>query len=412
MSPRTLLGVALALVGCSSKSPNTDDASPTIDAVAGHQPDSPPGTPDASGPDANLDCPTPGVLPQMKAQLIIDTGLAKPMYVAQPPGSTDLYVVEKGGRIRILRNGALLATDFLTVPDINIPSSTSEGGLLSIAFHPNYASNGRFFIYGTVTGNTAAVREYHRSANPDVATPTPVATLITQPNGGDANVGSTILFGPDGYLWVGTGDGANPPDAADLHSRRGKILRVDVDHPLTPPPGNMTGDVDPFIWDTGMRNPYRMSFDRQTHELYIADAGDTRLEEVDIEPPGSGKRDYAWPRWEGNVCHDGSQTCGAAGALPQYTRPHQVDYSVIIGGSVYRGAAMPCLRGYYVFGILGTSGHILTWRWNGQAIVGEQDLTNTLGFDATWIVGVNEDAAGELYLVLLNPGAIYKLVPG
>src|SRR5207247_150712 len=125
--------------------------------------------------DADPACLTPGVLPAMKAQTIVGAGLTEPLWVAQPPGSTDLYIVEKAGHIKILRSGSLLATDFLVISDINIPSAQAEGGLLSMAFHPDYAQNGRFFIYATVTGaDQAVVREYARSANPDVATPTPV----------------------------------------------------------------------------------------------------------------------------------------------------------------------------------------------------------------------------------------------
>jgi glucose/arabinose dehydrogenase len=361
--------------------------------------------------DGDPSCATPGVLPALKAQSMISSGLTKPIYVAQPPGSTDLYIVEEAGHIKILRNGALLPTNFLDIPDTQLPPD-GEGGLLSIAFHPDYATNGRFFTYATVTeNNLAVVREYSRSANPDIATPTPVGDLISQPNDGNANMGGTILFGPDHYMWISAGDGGNAPESADLTSRRGKLLRIDVDQPTVAPPGNLGTPADPFIWDYGLRNPFRMSFDRKTGELYIGDAGNDKFEEVDIEQPNMGNKDYGWPRMEGDVCEDGSNSCMQATAtLPQYVRAHQVAYSVIIGGSVYRGGAMPCLRGHYIYAIFGTEGHILTWQWDGTTVSPEVDLTDMLNIDLD-VVGVNEDQAGELYLVTLG-GKVYKLVPG
>jgi len=303
------------------------------------------GTPIA---DADPSCHT-GQLPAMKAQLVAQS-FTQPLYIAQPAGSTDVYVVEKQGKIKIVRN-------------------------------------------------------------PDVATATPVQTLIAYDEDGNNNVGGTVVFGADGYLYISTGDGSNAPEAQDLTSRRGKILRVDVDAPATAPPGNLTtSGADPFIWDYGLRNPFRMAFDRQTHELFIGDAGDALQEEVDIEPAGSGKHNYGWSIVEGNVCHDGTTTCDKTGTtLPQYTRPHQADYSALIGGSMYRGAALPCLKGTYIFAIYGTEAHILSWSWTGTAITNEKDLTNTFNVDPD-VVSINEDASGELYLVTLG-GNLYKIVP-
>ncbi|CAN5445281.1 hypothetical protein BH11MYX1_BH11MYX1_43480 [soil metagenome] len=305
----------------------------------------------------------------------------------------------------------MLPTPFLSINDLQIPSTSAEGGLLSIAFHPSYATNGRFFTFVTVTGSRAVVREYARSANPDVATATPVREIIGWGEDGNNNVGGTVVFGADGYLYVSAGDGANAPEAMDLTSRRGKILRVDVDAPATAPPGNVTtSGADPFIWDYGLRNPYRMAFDRQTHELLIGDAGDAQQEEVDIEPAGTGKHDYGWPVVEGTVCHDGSATCSKTGTtLPQYTRAHQSSFSALIGGSIYRGSALPCLKGTYIFAIYGSESHVLSWAWTGSAIVDEHDLTATFNVDPD-VISINEDAVGELYLVTLG-GNVYKIVP-
>lgn len=400
---RSLLVLAL-LIGCGGNDANNDHVNPNGDGGGGDG--------DGKTIDADPTCATPGVIPAMKT-MPIATGLDRPVWIAQPTGSTDLYVVLKTGHIRIIRNGNVLPTAFLDVPDINIPGPNAEGGLLSMAFHPDYATNGRFFIYGTVTqGQAAAVREYHRSANPDVATAQVVATLITQPNNGDANIGGTIAFGPDGKLWVSAGDGGNAPEGQDLTSRRGKILRVDVDAPATAPSGNLAGG-DPFVYDYGLRNPYRVAFDRQTKELYIADAGDAHMEEVDIEPMGQGNKNYGWPTMEGTLCTAGGTTCNAGGTftLPKYTRDHQIDFSVIIGGAVYRGGALPCLHGRYIFGIYGTNGHLLSWVWNGTAISSEQELSNMFSnVDFSSIDSINEDAAGELYITTLD-GNVYKIVP-
>jgi glucose/arabinose dehydrogenase len=399
---RSLL-VVMALFGCGGNGQNNDHVNPGDDGG---------GDGDGKPIDADPTCATPGVIPAMKAQLVASS-LDRPVWVAQPAGSTDLYVVLKTGHIRIVRNGTVLPTAFLDIADINIPGPNAEGGLLSMAFHPDYAANGRFFIYANVTQDSAAaVREYHRSANPDVATAQPVATLITQPNNGDANVGGTIAFGPDHALWVSTGDGGNAPEGQDPSSRRGKLLRIDVDHPTTPPSGNLTGG-DPFVYDDGLRNPYRISFDRQTHELYLADAGNDKQEEVNIEPMGQGNKNYGWPTMEGMLCVDGTTTCNPGGALtlPKYTRPHQIDFSVIIGGAVYRGGALPCLHGRYIFGIYGTSGHLLSWVWNGSAITSETELSSMFGnVDFSTIDSINEDDAGELYLSTLD-GSVYKIVP-
>ncbi len=166
------------------------------------------------------------------------------------------------------------------------------------------------------------------------------------------------------------------------------------------------------MWAYGLRTPFRTSFDSKTHAFYIGDAAEDRFEEINIEPPMIGGRDYGWPRREGAVCHDGTTTCGATGTLPAFARAHETGYSVIVGGRVYRGAAMPCLRGNYIYGLFGTTGHIFTWTWNGSATSAEVDLTDILMVDpSNNIVGFPEDEAGEIYLVMMGSGIVYKIVP-
>jgi glucose/arabinose dehydrogenase len=356
--------------------------------------------------DADPACANPGSIPALHAQQVV-AGLTQPLYVTQPPGSTDLYVVEKGGTIKIVRGGSILPTPFLTVTDIAV--LPDEGGLLSVAFAPDYVTSGRFFVYLTLSGpNRSAVREYKRSTgNPDVATATPVVELVSETSSG-YDIGGTLAFGPDGKLYVGIGDAANPPDAQNLSSRHGKILRVDVDTPGTAPAGNLAGG-DPFVWDYGLRNPFRFSFDRQTGDLYIGDAGDDDYEEIDVEPPATGHRNYGWDVMEGKHCNEGT-SCTTTGTQPTYERAHDAGYSVLIGGNVYRGAAMPCLRGRYIFGAFGI-GHVFSWVLDGGVVTSESELTDMIAVDVTNLTGFGEDQAGELYFVTMD-GKLYAIVAG
>ncbi len=374
---------------------------------------------DGSTGDADLSCAGVSMtVPTLHGATVV-TGLDQPLYVTQPPGSTDLYVVEKPGKVVIVRSGAIVATPFLDVSaDVEILDASSEGGLLGLAFDPAYATNGRFFVYlslkpdATVAYDRMAVREYHRSAsNPDVADPTVVAEIINIAIGGHENeLGGTVLWGPDGKLWIGPGDAFQgpPSPAQDLTSRLGKMLRVDPDNPATAPSDNLGGSADPYVWDYGLRNPYRFSFDRATHQLYIADAGDTLQEEVDVEAPAVGHQDYGWDRMEGTVCHTTSP-CPPPGTLPVYTRPHEASFSVIIGGNVYRGSALPALRGRYIFAIYELAGSILSFVYCGGQVMSQTDLTGSFA-DTAYITGFGEDSAGELYYTT-GGGALYQIVP-
>jgi glucose/arabinose dehydrogenase len=400
---RTLL-LAVLVVGCGG-----DNKKQPVDGISGDD-----GTMLDTGSNADADLSCAGVsttVPALHAQAVV-TGLNQPLYVAQPPGSTDLYVVEKPGTIHIVRAGAVVPTAFLDVTaDVNIPSSSSEGGLLGLAFAPNYTASGRFFVYLSLkTPDRMAVREYHRStANADLADPTVVAEPIAIPNGGYNELGGTVLYGPDGKLWIGTGDaGQTPSPSPDTTSRLGKMLRVDPDNPTVAPTDNLGGSADPYVWDYGLRNPYRFSFDRATHQLYIGDAGDTLQEEVDVEAPAMGHLDYGWDRMEGTVCHTTSP-CDPPGTLPVYTRPHEASFSVLIGGNVYRGAALPQLRGRYIFAIYALAGSVLSFVYCGGQVMSQVDMTSSFA-DTAYITGFGEDNAGELYYTT-GGGALYQIVP-
>lgn len=412
------LSIVLGLAACGGGNSSTDAGAhrdgtdPTGDGSTGD------GSTAIDGPihtgDADLSCANPGSIPPFAPRRIV-TGLTQPVYLAQPPGSTDLYVVEKTGRIKLLRGGAVVGTFLDLSSKVLIEATDVEGGLLSLEFAKDYASSGRFWVYlslppASPLDKRAAVQEFHRSnANHDVADAAAVRELIATPYSG-YSVGGTIKFGPDGYLWLATGDRATMPSVSpDKTDRGGKMLRIDVDDPATPPPNGLGGGGDAYVWDFGLRNPYRFTFDRVTHEAYIADPGDNQYEEVNIELPGVGHHDFGWDRAEGKHCRDGSTTCNP-GTLPQYERPHASSFSVIIGGTVYRGEALPCLRGRYIFGIYGT-GDILSWVWDGASITSETNLTDRFGSaDLTMVTSIVDDQAGEIYLTTMD-GNLFEIVP-
>lgn len=354
--------------------------------------------------DADPSCPSASATPAVSAKRIVN-GLSQPVYLAQPPGSTDLYVVEKTGKIEIVRGGAVASTFVDLTSKVLIPDSSSEGGLLGLEFDPNYATTGTFWIFGTFKDGSerAAVQRWHF----DGTTATFAKELLTNPSGGFNSMGGTVRLGPDGALWLASGDNAATPSSApDITTRAGKVLRMD---PTTgaPASGNLAGG-DPYVWDYGLRNPFRFTFDRATGSLFLADAGDTMYEEVDVEKPGDGHHDYGWDRAEGKHCRNGSSSCNI-GTLPAFERPHASSYSVIIGGSVYRGSAIPNLRCRYLYGIFGT-GTLATFRIDDPSI--ELDLTDMLGStDLTNVTSIVEDRAGELYITTID-GAVYELIPG
>jgi glucose/arabinose dehydrogenase len=312
-------------------------------------------------------------LPALKVVAVNATATSFAPFALQPPGSNDWYVVEQQGRILIVRDGVALATAFL---DIQAAMGTSPGerGLLSVAFHPGYATNGRFFTMGTPADgndgtyaqtNQDAIVEWQRSADPDVAVATKVRDIAVLPVSDDNHNGGTILFGPDGYLYAGTGDGgggcesAKPGQVQDTTKLFGKILRLDVDG--TAPfaaPGNPFED-DQRVFHYGLRNPFRFNFDGPTHALFIGDVGQDSYEEISIAPANAAGLNFGWPAYEGAV----QGTCGAKplGGPSAHTppilsidrRPGSMspfaDFASIIGGRVYRGTVIPSLTGVYLF---------------------------------------------------------------
>jgi glucose/arabinose dehydrogenase len=293
-------------------------------------------------------------------------GLTAPVaFDAPADGSGRLFVCEQTGKIKIVKNGALLATPFLDIGKLldKMSKVYSEKGLLGLAFHPQYKTNGRFFVYYSAPPaskqfeHTSVLAEFKVSSNPDAADAASSRTILTIDEPESNHNGGQLAFGPDGMLYIGSGDGGGAGDkhgpkgnAQDLGNLLGKILRVDVSIP-----GRYTVPADnPFkgraeaageIFAYGLRNPWRFSFDRKTGELFCADVGQNKWEEVDIIRKG---RNYGWRVMEGHHCFN-PENCSSAGfemPIAEYGRQEGIS---VTGGFVYRGPGLPQLQGKYVF---------------------------------------------------------------
>jgi glucose/arabinose dehydrogenase len=327
---------------------------------------------------------------------VVAEGFDAPVYAVSPPGDKRLFVVEQSGTIRILADGQVLPEPFLDVSDAI--AYGGEQGLLGLAFHPDYAANGRFFVnYTNTDGNTRVVEFKIAADNPDLADPQPVAELlaIDQPYGN--HNGGWIDFGPDGLLYVGMGDGGAGGDpegnGQDMSSLLGKILTIDVDAGGTPQ-----------IFASGLRNPWRNAFDGDA--LYIADVGQGEWEEVNVIGLNPGQN-LGWNIMEGAVCFE-SRTCDQAGlTLPVHVYSHDVGCS-ITGGYVYRGAAIPALEGHYLFGDF-CSGVIYSFRHAAGVAEDVADYAEAFG-EIGNITSFGRDSAGEIY-VMVQDGRLLKIVP-
>jgi glucose/arabinose dehydrogenase len=344
---------------------------------------------------------------------VLSGRLEKPLFLTHAgDGSARLYVLEQPGRIRLLEQGVLAAAPFLDLADRVLMDDT-ERGLLGLAFHPDYRRNGRFFVnYTRQPDGATVVAEYRRGSSPDAAVRDErVLLVIMQPESN--HNGGMIAFGPDGYLYIGMGDGGAWGDpgnrAQNLNELLGKILRIDVDHgdPYAIPADNPFAKEGgrPEIYAAGMRNPWRFSFDRESGGLWVADVGQKKWEEVDLVTRGGN---YGWRVMEGAHCYNPAVACPTAGlALPVMEYGHEEGRCSIIGGYVYRGRAIPALRGMYVSGDF-CSGEVFTFK-KSDAGGGGTSPTVLLktGFR---ISSFGQDEEGELYVVDLG-GGIYRLIP-
>ncbi len=348
---------------------------------------------------------------------VVASGLIFPLYLTAPDGDTRLFIVEKGGTIRIVKNGLLLPSPFL---DISGQVSTgSEQGLLGLAFHPQYASNGRFIVHYTDLAGDTRVSGFGVSLDPDVADAASEVSILAEDQPFPNHNGGQVLFGPDGFLYIMLGDGGSADDPGgrgqSLADLLGSILRVE---PLdgggyAVPPDNpfvSTAGARSEIWSYGLRNPWRVDFDPTTGDLYIADVGQREWEEVDVSPSvdGAGRGlNFGWSVMEGPECFGDSSCDQDALELPVLSYNHS-DGCSITGGFVYRGAAIPALQGHYFYSDY-CGGWVRSFRLeNGSPV--DQFQWPTLAPGAN-VPSFGRDAAGELY-VMSTDGVVFKIVPG
>ena len=358
------------------------------------------------------------------------SGLSAPVEITHANDfSGRLFVVEQAGRIRIVKNGALVSTPFL---DIRSSAGgpvlfAGEMGLLGLAFHPSYASNGRFYVFytrvlqGDSAGNEIVVARYQRSAaNPDLADAASGSIVITaaHPSAQNHN-GGKVAFGPDGYLYISIGDGGGGGDpfqtGQSLAELRGKLLRIDIDgaSPYAIPPTNPFASsavgIRKEIWAYGLRNPFRFTFDRDNGDLYIGDVGQANWEEIDYQPAGDpGGRNYGWSVFEGTHCYP---PVTVACSLSNHTPP-VIEYdhgslggNAVIGGYRYRGHKVQEIYGYYIYGDDG-SGRI----W--AATVGGPGPWPTVQIATGGnISAFGQDEAGELYVADVVAGTVKRFAP-
>jgi glucose/arabinose dehydrogenase len=330
---------------------------------------------------------------------------ASPVHVASPPGDVRLFVVEQGGLVKLVDAGGVRPEPFLDVTALT--DGGGERGLLSIAFAPDYPASGLFYVFLTAqTDGALRVLEYRRSADPGRADPSSGRQLLSIPHPRSNHNGGQLQFGPDGFLYVGTGDGGGSDDpdrnAQDLGSLLGKILRLDARSGAAAP-GNPFGSA---VWAYGLRNPWRFSFDRATGDLVIGDVGQGAWEEVDwVRAADGGGRgaNFGWPCFEGSR-RNVNVSCDAPGAVPPaFERSHADGYSSITGGYVVRSPGLPSLAGRYLYG------DIAKPSLRSTTLAGDDDREEPLAVPT--VVSFGEDHCGQLYAVS-HGGAVYRIDEG
>jgi len=369
---------------------------------------------------------------QTLTKQLVANGLSGAAFVTSPPGDTSrLFVMRLNGQITLIKNGVVQATPFLNLGagGLNIITTGGERGLLGLAFHPDYANNGHFYVdYTNLQGNTVVAR-YTVSANPDVADSSSGTVVIGPINQPQSNHnGGCLQFGPDGKLYIAMGDGGGANDSGGGHvtggnaqsgvNLLGKILRLDVDLPFPHIPADnpFVGNPNVLdeIWHLGMRNPWRFSFDRDTGDMYIGDVGQDAREEIDFQPAGAGGLNYGWRCMEGFNCTGLSGcTCNApALTLPIHDYAHTPGCVSVTGGYVYRGCEILGLNGTYLFADY-CKVQVWSLEYDGVTVSNFTDRTAEVigtGGPISSIASFGEDAAGELYLCDASGGRVYKIV--
>lgn len=383
---------------------------------------------------AHYNCEPPsGEVPPLQAIKVAE-GFQQPIYLTHEPNGDPkrLFVLERTGRIKIVENGTVLATPFLDFSSKVVAGAQDgdERGALGFAFHPDYATNKLFYVHysdkNDPNDSGDSIIEEYKATDANTADPSSgrVVLKVEQPLHMPAifknHKGGSIAFGADGFLYIGLGDGGYMDDPSgygqSLTSLLGKILRIDPApsgaNAYGIPAGNLKDKnpaAAPEIWDYGLRNPFRFTFDGCTGDLYIGDVGQNALEEIDIEKAGEGGKNYGWNIREGKACRGGGSNCSSEGFTDPVIDYPRSEGACVTGGAVYRGSAIPGLRGAYFYADYQDNKVWMTVydRDAGMAstpISLSQDLNNV-----TKIVSITNGADGELYFVSLVQGAVYKL---
>jgi glucose/arabinose dehydrogenase len=347
-------------------------------------------------------------LQQIVAGLDNPTGLT-----SAHDGTGRMFLLEQVGTIRILKNGALLPSPFLDLRGL-VNTNGNERGLLGLAFDPKYAENGHFFVnYTDASGDSITARYSVSASDPDQADPASASLVlrIAHPQYSNHN-GGNLVFGPDGYLYFGMGDGGGAGDpnenSQNLGMLLGKLLRIDVSiEPYAIPPDNPfvgRSGIRPEIWAYGLRNPWRFSFDSPSGDLYIADVGQDTYEEIDVQPSQDrGGENYGWNFMEGFHVYRSQAPSGLTPPVAEYD--HSGGNCSVTGGYVYRGAALPQILGMYVFGDY-CSGRIWLLERGAQGWQKAEWINSGLA-----ITSFGVDDAGELYVLDRTTGGVFLLSP-
>ncbi len=347
-------------------------------------------------------------------ELVVD-GLTSPVFLTAPAGDDRLFIVEQPGRIRILRDGLLVEEPFLDITDRVLDGG--ERGLLGLAFHPDYASNGRFYVNYTDPNGDTRVERYEVSADPDLADAASAQLVLGFDQPFANHNGGLLLFAPDGTLWIGTGDGGSGGDpqgnGQDLSTLLGKVLRIDVDEdaPYAVPPDNPfvgVAGARAEIWAYGLRNPWRFSIDATARRVYIADVGQGSYEEVNRAALDDAGVNYGWNVMEGMHCF-GDDDCDTDGlTLPVLEYDHDDGACSVTGGYVYRGDDVPGIAGHYFYGDF-CGGWVRSFSTGSDEVRDEQEwdfgaIGNVLSFGT--------DGHGELYVLTRSggDGRVYRFV--
>jgi glucose/arabinose dehydrogenase len=366
---------------------------------------------DTNGPD---DGPLPSDL-TLALQPFVTSGLVDPVFLAQPLNDGRIFVVEKEGRIRVVRNGALQTAPFLDIR--SRVSSVGERGLLSVAFHPQYATNRFFYVYFTGLNGEITIERHTTSADPEVASSNfpPVIFIFSHPE--TNHNGGLVTFGPDGMLWTAFGDGGGAGDpngnAQNLSTLLGSMLRVNVDggNPYSIPPDNPNINQPGRrneVWAKGLRNPWRFSIDAPSGILYIADVGQNSREEINARPYTAAGLNYGWNIMEGNDCYPpGMSGCSQTGlTLPLVDYGRAGGACSVTGGYVYRGSAIDGLQGHYLYSDY-CARWIRSFRYSNGAAVDTKDWQIVAPGNVS---SFGVDFAGEIYVIAGS--GIYRIVEG